>query len=354
MLIGYALNVVPNGKSNKLEAQEFSSKFFLNPINKSARSWSLGQENGWQFELVGLFTDISEHASYFCCAYSATQQPLLNEDLHKLLGPKLRGFEFGNTLLKVFWGEGQIEQLRPVVSNFLRNSNTLDINDFKDLNALSFVADGQGLAVVEKTLSESSLSRALRLLHLICLAGSYLVVMNKATDKLADAAMNKHGSEAELKSWTTFLAKYYSSEPVRSTGIELIHFYPAIRDRLRIEDHYRELTEQLKMHSDVVMFERHEKNTDLFNELQKRLSKLGLYVALAGVFIGVLSALFAALTLSPKQVATAWSQWKNCLSHSWSACTREEKSNATQTGFVSPAEPASKLKSNKSSSSSRP
>lgn len=63
MLIGCALNVVPDGKSNTLEVLEFSSKFFLNPINKSARSWSLGQENGWQFELVGLFTDISEHAS---------------------------------------------------------------------------------------------------------------------------------------------------------------------------------------------------------------------------------------------------------------------------------------------------
>lgn len=63
MLIGCALNVVPDGKSNTLEVLEFSSKFFLNPINKSARSWSLGQENGWQFELVGLFTDIFEHAS---------------------------------------------------------------------------------------------------------------------------------------------------------------------------------------------------------------------------------------------------------------------------------------------------
>lgn len=358
---GYTLNVTPQSRSRLGERSRLSSQFFLKPINETACSWDLGEREGWSIQLVGYFVDSAEHATYFACCFSESRDAVDKKGLDEILGPVLQGFDFGETLLKVCWANGSTDEWRPVFSRFLRGSDSLNSRDFIELNSLSFTADGHGVAVVERNTFAFS-DRAIRLLHLVSLAGAYFVAMNRATDSLAEAAVNKISSETELRSWTIFLAKYYSSEPVRSTTVELVHFYAALRDRLRIENHYRELTEQLKMHSDIVSFERHEiqserlreekrqkeidreRETAIFNQFQKRLGSLSFRVSLIGLFVAFTGVIFAALTLTPKQVQTATTQWMACYRNSWAHCIKEETQATVPTKQKGAANPVAKPK----------
>ncbi len=329
VFFGYTLNVTPQGSNRLGVYSRLSSQFFLKPINETACSWDLGERDGWKIQLVGYFVDSAEHATYFACCFSESRDPVDKKGLDQILGPVLKGFEFGETLMKVSWATGGIDEWRSTFSKFLRNSESLNSRDFIELNSLSFTADGHGVAVVERNSLPFS-DRALRLLHLVSLAGAYFVAMNRATDSLAEAAVNKTSSEMELRAWTKFLAKYYSSEPVRSTTVELVHFYAAIRDRLRIENHYRELTEQLRMHAELVSLDRKDRDTEIFNRFQKKLGRLSLVLGAFGVA-------FAAFAISPKQLNAVVAQWKQCYSLGWKVCSRDDVAESLSTLSNRPA-----------------
>lgn len=313
MFTAYAIQVLPGWKPrNEHTCQSFPGRFLISPLNGSTQIWSLGEDIGWKFEVISFFNGIQTNPIFFAYGFSVTSQTLLPEEFDRLLGKKIgRTGTFGSLRLRLVWADGALEAIVPEISRFLRDSGSLAMRDFVPLNALHYMADGKGFAVVGHS---GGVDRPSRLLHTICLAGAYQVAMNEATESLAFAATKPEASEHALRDWTIFLARFYTSEPVLSTTVELVYFYTAIRERLRIDSQYRELTEQLHMYAELVAINRRDADSKRFTRFQVIASVIGV-----GIAVGSFTA--ALISVSPEQASTSANKWWSCISQNWATCT---------------------------------
>ena len=325
MFSAYLIQILPGWQPKSTQkVQDFQGGFLLKPLKNSTRIFVVGEEAGWQFEVIEFFSDSTTVPIHFAYAYNCgSGQALSVEDFDRMLGGKLgKSATFGSLRMRVVWTDDPLEARIGDISQFLRGSNSLTAQEFALLNNLRYVADGKGFAVVGFAAGSD---RQLRLLQAVCLVCAYQVAMNNATESLSLAASNPNISERKLLEWSIFLARYYSAEPVLSTTIELTHFYAAIRDRLRIGSQYQELTEQLRLFAEIVATNRREADSYRAAQAQKRFTWLGLLVAVVGLLVAVVGMLAAMLAVPPQQAAETSKKWWGCVQMGWSKCSSSEK-----------------------------
>jgi hypothetical protein len=317
-----------------LSATRFPGRFLNKPLNDSTIVWNLGQESGWNFEVIQFF--IGANTPPKCVAYGWTEtvSKLSVEDFDRAIGSLLgRAGKFDSLRAKVVWLQGSPRDKAIEASMFLRGSASLTEAGFKSINSLAYAADGKGFAVIDDSYDVQE--RAYRLNHLICLACAYQQTLSQATEILADATVKRSLAESTLRDWSVFLARFYSDEPVRSTTVELVHFYGAYRDRLRIGKQSEELTAQLRLLADLVTSDRRESSQKQIESLQRKINFLGLLLTFFALIIGG----FSALQIQPKNAQEFRENWSRCLKVSVAFCLEgggESKDEDLSKRFSSP------------------
>lgn len=341
MFISYAIQLLPGWKSKSENVEQtVTAGFLLVPIKQTTKLWNLGTDEGWTFEIISFFNSANTNSTEFAYGYSNNAQPISTEDFDRLLGKRIgKSGKFGSLRLRMAWVEGTVASHREFISMFLRDSKTLDERDFLELNQLKFVVDAKGIAVIEQNILGSD--RQIRLLHALCLAGAYQTAMNDATERLSAATNNTINSEKNLKDWSVFLARFYSAEPVRSSTVELMHFYTAIRNRLKIDFQYKELTEQLRLHAEIVSLDRRENDSVLFNKFQRRLGFLAILISIIGIAI-------ALLAVSPDQAKKSINGWMSCAASSWQKCSQDSETSEKAKEIRFPAKSPNNVPARKS------
>lgn len=322
---------------------ENTDKFFRKPINDSLQVWSSEAADGWEVRLVRFFEGVQ--CRVVACAVKVDaiaydylrlpknlERKKVDSDqptsatgeistIDKVIGQILgRAAKFDYSVRsRVVWLKGDLEEQVLLASHFLRSSATLTAHLFEDVNHTRFVADAKGVAVVDKSF-ESEI-RAKNLLLVSALACAYQAVLNDAVEALAIAGSGGDGKAIpEIRNWSKFLAAYYFKEPVRTTTVELIHLYSKIRIRQRISEQYEEVTDQLRLLSDLAQIERSEqiaaatelRAMRLTRETASRAAKLAAHGVVVGIF-GVFVATFATLQVTPKAVGDFRASWSKCL-----------------------------------------
>jgi hypothetical protein len=252
---------VSNGVDPKFKFRDSETdKFFRFPIAKNLEIWETEFELDWQYRLIKFFD--KENVVLIACGFNSTDADYNNIEAFKILRNIFNKskFDFENES-KFLWIKGELNSTSVLrASKFLRQSDTLKVNEFKTISAIDFVADGSGAALFDKFIDfEKSTDRVNRLQLVISLACAYQVVLNKAIDDLALAATNdRASSELKLRKWARFLSANYFKEPINTSSTELIHCYAYICERQRIDIQYKEVTDQLKLLADLVLIDRAE------------------------------------------------------------------------------------------------
>lgn len=380
---------------------ENTDKFFRKPINDSLEVWSSEGADGWEVRLIRFFK--SSECRVVACALKQDaiaadylKQPKNLERnkidtveansssgeigaVDKVIGTvlgRMAKFDY-SVRSRVVWLKGDLEEQVWQASHFLRSSATLTAHLFEDLNHTSFVADAKGVAVVDR--SFDSEIRAKNLVMVSALACAYQAVLNDAIETLAIAGSAGEGKAIpEIRKWSKFLAAYYFKEPVRTTTVEIIHLYNKIRIRQRIAEQYEEVTDQLRLLSDLAQIERSEQMAvaaesrakKLTEETECRAAQLAAatearaaqltkeiaskanFLARRAFWVGgiaLLVAIFSILQVTPKAVGDFGAGWSKCFTKGWSdfACfapTHDQLGVATQTQAPVKTPPKKKLK----------
>lgn len=311
--------------SKKFIKQDVSKdKFFRSPINNSLEIWEGSSDGSWQFKLIKFFNTGQER--YVACAFTLEDSEGKADAPFKLMASAFQGLEFDSLVnSKFIWLNEQIYEPIKQASRFLRDSESLSHKDFEDLNKFKFVADGRGVALIDAT-QESLIreERGKRLQLVIALSCAYQAALNDAIDELSKVAISdKQHSETKLRQWASFLSAYYFSEPVKSSTVELIHFYEKIRDRQRIGIQYTEVTDQLRLLAELVQLDRTEQQKKQASASTWRMTATGVVIAVFGLF-------FTLAQITPKTINDATQSWKKCWYQSWSVCNGSEAEKISQ------------------------
>lgn len=313
-------------------------KFFRSPLNNTLQIWETQSDTEWQFRVIKFFDDQNIRA--VACAFTTSEAEITQEEIDKTLGAAFRGSSFDfSTRSKLIWLNGEFDhQNIQRASQFLRGTYSLQEKEFETISKVSFVADGKGVALIDK--SWDSLDRAKRLQLVIALSCAYQAVLNDAIDDLAvTATQNTSLSEAKLRKWSQFLSANYFGEPIKTSSTELIHCYANICKRQRIDIQYKEVTEQLKLLSDLVLIDRAEeakKEADKTSaELARKsisISRKGLWIAFCATFL----ALSSVPQFTPKAVKEFTSSWGCFLNSSIYKATCEDAEEIKKTPPIAP------------------
>lgn len=284
----------------------FSGKFFRGPINSSMRWCELGEHNGVIGCLYEFFLPDQDAKRVMVVVSRESVEPLGEPDARGVLG-QFVGPTQKEPVSRVLWARGPLEMCCPSVSQYLRESGSLTEADFDRVGRLCIASDARGIAVVDTTsIAPPPGERCHRLAALCALAFAYRSVLDDAIDLLAVAGRNSgRSSEVQLRSWSQFMSSYYFHEPIKLATIELARFYAAVRDRHKIPDVAREVTDQLKLLAELVRLDRSEIQANREKSIQRRIGATGLILALGGL-------LFTFAQVTPKVLSESYFQWREC------------------------------------------
>ena len=286
---------------SNVKSSDFDGSFFRAPIKIRTKIQLIGSDSGWNVEVIEFFSGRIS-STHVAVAWTDSGSPLDPSVVDKLIGSTLgRTAQFSSVRSKLVWLSGDPEGLRPIASQFLRESQSLTSAAWEEVNKFQLVADAKGVAVIDNSPDPSG--RARRLTMVIGLSCAYLFSLDKAIDELAAQAGTRHvGAEKALRDWSSFLAEFYFHEPVKASTIELIHFYSAIRDRQRINVLAQEVTEQLNLIANLAQSDRIEGQNQKLSRIQKRVALFGVVLTAVSLF-----------QVTPLHVTDFFSSWSRCL-----------------------------------------
>ena len=251
---------------------------FLNPLLLQTM---FTEDNFEQYALkVTFFQGNRFSQTLHFCSYSPNKLFDTKEELKAELFDKLDRKESLGSIV-IASGVIPLEE-NLVIKNsswFIRNSDSLDKNEFFHLSNEWCAIDGRGMAIFE---SFGTVTNAYRQVFLIMLALAYYRALHKISEELANVLAKPDNIQELDKLYTEaaiFNARYYFDNPIEFSRYPTFRAWEHIREAYQLRDKNNEVTSQLAQVHQILSYTQ-QKAEQSINE--KRNWKLGVI----GVILG--------------------------------------------------------------------
>lgn len=255
---------------------------FLNPILLQTTAIDESVKN---FELKVTFFQGSRFSQNLHF-YSFSQSHLFHskEELNSVSSEKL-GIEesLGNVAIALNITPLEEELVIKNLSWFIRNSDTLDKNEFMNLSNECRSIDGRGMAIFEPF---GSIASSYRQVFLIMLALAYYNALHKMSEELATILVKSDNIQELDRLYieaATFNARYYFDNPIEFSRYPTFRAWETIREAYHLRAKNNEVTSQLARVHQILSYTQQKAEQNINEKRNWRLGLIGLVLAGTGL-----------------------------------------------------------------------